>query len=301
MSDLKLFRISTSAVREERVTSVALEKSLQTLIERHLDEILGIKFLASEFSTGKDHAGRIDTLGIDENGFPAIIEYKRSLNQNVINQGLFYLDWLLDHRGDFKTLVVDRYGNSVADKIDWSSPRLLCISGDFNKHDEYAVKQIDRNIQLIRYRKYGEELLLLELINQPSAPPLIFDSGTVVDKKSRVKTALEQLDSSPTEVKDLFESLRAFCVALGDDVQMNTLKFYFAFRRMKNFACVVPHQRFLSIFVPVDPETIVLREGFTRDVRQIDHLGTGKLEIRLETDRDLEEAKNLLLTAYENS
>jgi len=54
---------------------------------------LGIKFLASEYSTGKIYGGRIDTLGIDENGCPVIIEYKRALNENVINQGLFYPDF----------------------------------------------------------------------------------------------------------------------------------------------------------------------------------------------------------------
>ena len=65
----------------------------QGLIEKHLDELLGIKFLASEYSTGKIYGGRIDTLGIDENGCPVIIEYKRALNENVINQGLFYPDF----------------------------------------------------------------------------------------------------------------------------------------------------------------------------------------------------------------
>lgn len=76
---------------------MALEKSLQSLIDQNLDTFLGIRFLASEYSTGKTHGGRIDTLGIDENGCPCIIEYKRASNENVINQGLFYLDWLLDH------------------------------------------------------------------------------------------------------------------------------------------------------------------------------------------------------------
>ena len=66
--------------------------------------------LASEYSTGPKHGGRIDTLGIDENGNPVIIEYKRATNENVINQGLFYLDWLLDHRAEFKLLVMERLG-----------------------------------------------------------------------------------------------------------------------------------------------------------------------------------------------
>jgi RecB family endonuclease NucS len=58
-------------------------------MEKNLEPLLSIRFLASEYSTGKTHRGRIDTLGIDENGCPVIIEYKRALNENVINQGLF--------------------------------------------------------------------------------------------------------------------------------------------------------------------------------------------------------------------
>lgn len=78
MSDIKLFRVDGNQVRELEGTSVALEKSLQDLIEKHLDVFLGVSFLATEYSTGKTHAGRIDTLGIDENGCPVIIEYKRA-------------------------------------------------------------------------------------------------------------------------------------------------------------------------------------------------------------------------------
>jgi hypothetical protein len=56
--------------------------------------LLGVRFLATAFTTSN---GRIDTLGL-ENGCPVILEYKRAANENVINQGLFYLDWLMDHR-----------------------------------------------------------------------------------------------------------------------------------------------------------------------------------------------------------
>lgn len=89
MSDLKIFKLSSDHVTELAVSSMALEKSLQSLIEKHLDTFLGITFLASEFSTGSKTGGRMDTLGIDENGAPVIIEYKKASNANVINQGLF--------------------------------------------------------------------------------------------------------------------------------------------------------------------------------------------------------------------
>src|SRR5919199_5538654 len=131
MSDIKLFQMHGDTVMQLQGTSVAVEKSLQDLIECHLDTFLGVRFLAHEYKTGKTHGGRIDTLGIDENGYPVIIEYKRALNENVINQGLFYLDWLMDHKADFKLLVMSRLGKDQADNIEWSKPRLLFIAGDF--------------------------------------------------------------------------------------------------------------------------------------------------------------------------
>src|SRR5208282_5737121 len=165
MADMKLFRLDKDDVTEIAVRSVSVEKTLQSLIERHLDKFLSVRFLASEYSTGKTYKGRIDTLGIDENGCPVIIEYKRALNENVINQGLFYLDWLMDHKAEFKLLVLERFGKETADAIEWTSPRLLCIAGDFTKYDSHAVQQMNRNIELIRYRLYGKNLLLFDLVN----------------------------------------------------------------------------------------------------------------------------------------
>jgi hypothetical protein len=166
MSDIKLFRIDGGAALELRGSALAVEKSLQTLIERNLETLLGVRFLATEHATGKAHGGRIDSLGLDENGSPVIIEYKRATNENVINQGLFYLDWLVDHRGDFTMLVMTTLGKAAADEVDWSAPRLVCIAGDFTRYDEHAVAQIGRHIELYRYRSYGEGFFVLELVNR---------------------------------------------------------------------------------------------------------------------------------------
>ena len=86
----------------------------------------------------------MDSIGIDENHCPVIFEYKRSMKENVINQGLFYLNWLLDHKDSFKVLVIEKLGLKEADKIDWTMPRVVCIAGDFTKYDESAIKQILR-------------------------------------------------------------------------------------------------------------------------------------------------------------
>lgn len=63
-------------------TSVSVEKSLQVLFEKNLETLLSIRFVESEYSTGPVHRGRIDTLGIDEDHAPVIIEYKRATNEN---------------------------------------------------------------------------------------------------------------------------------------------------------------------------------------------------------------------------
>jgi len=304
MGEIKLFRTSKDKVEEIKGDSVALEKSLQILIEKHLEELMGIRFLASEYSTGNVHRGRIDTLGIDENGCPVIIEYKRALNENVINQGLFYLNWLMDHKGEFELCVLKKLGKKSSEEITWNNPRLICIAGNFTKYDENAVQQMNRNIELIRYRRFGDELLLFELMNAASADIENEKQSVRSGQKNYVyKTVGEMLESSPTDLKDIFEALQAFLLALGDDVQERQMKFYFAFKRIKNFACVEvhPQTKKLLVYVKVDPTQIDLESNFTRDVREIGHYGTGDLEITIRSLQDVEKAKYLLEKSYDAS
>jgi predicted transport protein len=303
MGDIKLFQMSDSGVQELEGHSVSVEKSLQALIEKQLEPLLGVRFLASEYSTGKAHGGRIDTLGIDENCSPVIIEYKRALNENVINQGLFYLDWLMDHRGDFELLVLKHFGEKTAETIEWSTPRLLCIAGDFTKYDEHAVQQISRNIELIRYRRFGEALLLLELVNATSGVSEGITDSSKGGPGAQIKyaTVTELLEKADTKLTDLFETLKSFLLALGDEVQMKTLKFYFAFKRLKNFTCVEVHPQAekLLVYLKINPDDIELTKDFSRDVRKIGHFGTGDLEISIRSEDDLERAKPLILKSYE--
>jgi predicted transport protein len=256
--------------------------------------------VATEYVTGRVHGGRIDTLGLDDNNCPVIIEYKRALNENVISQGLYYLDWLMDHQGEFTLQVQRRLGPEWAEQIDWSGPRLLCIAGDFTRYDEYAVLQIPRNIELLRYRRYGGDLLLLELVRASTTVPnprRVHVSETSKEKQPAAATA--ETGGEPNVLHDLWESLKAFLLALGDDVQMKELEQYVAFRRLKNFACVKPRSKDLQVWTRLDPSSVALEEGFTRDVSQLGHAGTGDLEIRIQTKADLERAQPLPGRAYQ--
>lgn len=304
MSDLKLFQTKGGTLVELESSWTPLERGLQTLFENNLETLLGVRFLASEYVT--THGGRMDTLGIDENGYPVIIEYKRDRSENVINQGLFYLDWLMDHRGDFEILVRDRYGKDAADEIEWSAPRLICIAADFTKYDTHAVKQMSRNIELVRYRKFGNDLLLLELLTAVSATPQatpVAEPGSGHVGANKYKTISEMMSGAGHELANLYSDVEIFLLGLGDDVTKKTLRFYFAFRRIKNFACVEVKTSLdvVRLYLKIDPDSIELEEGFTRDVRNIGHFGTGDLEVTLKSHDDFERAKPLIVQSYEAS
>lgn len=57
----------------------------------------------------------------------------------------------------------------------------------------------------------------------------------------------------------------------------------------------------ITLYVRVNPDTVTLQEGFTRDVRNVGHFGTGDLEITLQGMADLDRAKDLIVRAYDES
>ncbi|AZK97580.1 hypothetical protein B7R87_29605 [Streptomyces tsukubensis] len=65
---------------------------MQGFVEAHMEIMLGVWFLANEYSTGAVHGGRIDSLDLDENGAPVIVECERATDARVIHQGLTCAD-----------------------------------------------------------------------------------------------------------------------------------------------------------------------------------------------------------------
>lgn len=225
----------------------------------------------------------------------------------VINQGLFYMDWLVKHPKDFAWLVLETFGKKVADELDWSQPRLICIAQDFSRYDEFAIKQMPANIDLIRYRIYENNHLLFELVNSSNDDVVKTTSHNASENKKdhgsnkKVKTVLEKLDVASPAIKSLYETLDDYLLSLGDDVQKKTLMHYIAYRRLKNFASVQFNFNKIMIYVNIDAENIKLEKGFTRDVRNLGHFGTGKLEITIKNIEELEKAKPLIQQSLENS
>ena len=294
MAELKLFEIKDQ-IKERTSSEVTLEKNLQSLIENNMELFFGVRFLKSEYTITN---GRMDSIGIDENNSPVIFEYKRSTSENVINQGLFYLDWLLDHKADFKLLVIEKLGMEAANQIDWSVPCVICIANDFTKYDVHAVNQMQRNIKLVRYKKYDNDLILFEHLNTPVLKPVHQESTDEEKKVNGQKTHLEKLASVSQTVKNLYLSVCDYIESLGDDVVANQLKLYLAYKKVQNIVCIEVYSKQIILYLKLHPESVKLEEGFTRDMRSVGHYGTGDLQVTIKNANDFEKSKPLIERAY---
>ena len=72
---MPIFKTQNGKLVKLSILSISKEKELQTLVEANLDEVMGMHFLATEYTTTS--GGRIDTLAVDYTGAPVIIEYKK--------------------------------------------------------------------------------------------------------------------------------------------------------------------------------------------------------------------------------
>src|SRR5690348_14106116 len=99
---MPLFQIAKDKLSPVAQAHFLAEKELQRLIEANLGPVFSCRLVASEFSTGPQHAGRIDTLALSEDNNPVIVEYKKVESSELINQSLYYLSWIHDHHGDFQ-------------------------------------------------------------------------------------------------------------------------------------------------------------------------------------------------------
>ncbi|MDX1948994.1 MAG: hypothetical protein SFT90_00655 [Rickettsiales bacterium] len=204
MLDVKLFKFINDKTLEIKEDFSGNEKSIQKIFESNLESLLNIYFLETEFSTGYHHGGRIDTLGLDANNCPVVIEYKKNSDANVITQGLYYLDWLFDHQSDFRDLVKHKLGEEKANYINFAQSRLICISREFNKFDFSAIQHINKNIDLIKYRKFQDNVFYIETIDPKNIirkPIKVLHNNKVNNKITIQKNEAEQEEKSRFENK----------------------------------------------------------------------------------------------------
>ncbi|TWU27553.1 DUF5655 domain-containing protein [Bythopirellula polymerisocia] len=306
---MPLFTIARESLSAVEQTNFAIEKTLQNLIEANLQTVFNCRLIASEFSTGQQHAGRIDTLGLSEDNNPVIIEYKKVESSELVTQSLYYLHWIYDHRGDFEVAARNSLGSV---EVDWSDIRVICIAPNYKKYDLFAVQVMDTQLELWTYRLFKNDSLYLEEVLHKSSSistndrtgekdPKMVAAGkkAAITRATGSYTVDSLVEGKPENIKSLVEVVREYILALDPSIEESPKKFYVAYKISQNIACMEIQKQRILVFVKLDPEEVNAPPGLSRNVSAIGHFGTGDLELSIRSVDDFEKVKDLIEMAYQ--
>ncbi|MCK4406705.1 MAG: hypothetical protein KAV44_03420 [Bacteroidales bacterium] len=303
---MAIFEIKDNKVNRIKPTDFSIEKDLQNLVEQNLEIFFNCRFIATEFSTGSIHSGRIDTLAISEDNNPVIIEYKKVASSELINQSLYYLHWITDHKGDFQVAVNKSLNENI--KIDWSEIRVICIAPEFKKYDLHAVQMMGSNIELWQYKIFENGIISIDEVFRKSAPqnhtssdtngksPIMVEAGkkAAQTRKTATYSIDEHLNKVNRDLVDLFNEIREYIVNLDSSIEETPKKYYIAYKTTQNFVCIEAQKKKLILFLKLNPDEIEKLPKQARDVRNIGHFATGDLELTIKNINDFKETKELI-------
>ncbi len=309
---MPLFQIDGKKLDLIRSTNFRIEKDVHALIEKNLQTVFNCRFIASEFATSIEHAGRIDTLALSEDNNPVIIEYKKVESSELINQSLYYLSWIYDHKGDFQVVANEKLGNNI--EIDWSDVRVICLAPGYKKYDLHAVQMMGANIELWQYRLFENGALYLEEVFRRQASVGV-DVGAVETGKNPVmiaagkKAAITRATGSYTfeqhlknvdkKIKEIVLDIREFILGLDDSIEENPKKFYVAYKAIQNFVCMEVKKGKVVLYLKLNPNELNGMPSNARDVREIGHYGTGDFELTVIKPEEAEEANKFIQMSFQ--
>ncbi len=309
---MAIFEIEKGNAKRVRLSEFKLEKDLQRLIEENMEIIFNCRLIATEFSTGNIHSGRIDSLAISEDFNPVIIEYKKVASSDLINQSLYYLHWIRDHKGDFQVAANKALAKNI--EVDWSDIRVICIAPEYKKYDLHAVQVMGANIELWQYKLYENGILNIEEVYKRTNTilrevgdfneknPVMVEAGkkAAITRKNAVYTIEEHFDNLDKSLVDLFNTVRDYITSLDSSIEELPKKNYIAYKTSQNFTCLQTYKRKLTLYLKLNPDEVKPIPAQCRDVRNIGHYGTGEFELIIKDLIDFEETKYLINEAYKN-
>lgn len=231
---MAIFEIDKGKVKRVWLSDFKLEKDLQKLVEDNLETIFNCRLIATEFSTGNIHSGRIDSLAISEDNNPVIIEYKKVASSDLINQSLYYLHWIKDHKGDFQIAANKAVGKNV--DVDWSDIRVICLAPEYKKYDLHAVQVMGANIELWQYKIYENGIFNVEEVYKRTSSsitsnqetngfngknPIMVEAGkkAALTRKIASYTVEEHFEGLSEDMQGLFNSVRDFVIDLDGSIE----------------------------------------------------------------------------------
>ena len=292
---MPLFQVKNKKVAQVSVdfSQFKNEAALRDFFAENLEDLLGLKFLAKEYAT-KD--GRIDTIAIDEMGVPVVIEYKWDEKDNILPQGLFYIDWLKENKRLFEHLVADKLGKG--NKVQWNNPRLLLIARGFDRYTMSAVRQVKNSVELIKYVPYSSEILFLETVYSPdTVKPATETSREKEEKTYGVDYHLNKVNAN---VKEMFYFLQEGIKNWANVEEKAEQKVGITYRTTKSFVRFEFGKSYINVLVrapryghKIDPQGMV---------KNVASFGWGyKGMIKLKSEEDLPDVINIIRQSYEST
>lgn len=278
-----------------------LEKEIQTLFEQNLTEFTGLIFVKSEFTI---KSNRIDTLAFDpESQAFVIIEYKRERNYSVIDQGVSYLNLMLEYKADF---IVEY--NETQDKplkrqdVDWSQSRIMFVSPSFTDFQKQSTNFKDLGIELWEIKRYQDGIISVNPLQKAKSAPSIKQVKTSEsDDIQKIAKEIVQYDedyhlaNKSDDIKELYEQFRDSILNLSSDLELKPSKLYLAFKKHKRtIVCLEIQKKQLRLTLNAKIGQMQDMKNISKDVSEIGHWGVGDYRIDVTDDENLEYILSLI-------
>ena len=292
---MSLFKIdSNSILKKIDRQEFKNEAELQKLVEKNLLYVMGIRFIASEYPIPN---GRIDTLGIDEDNVPVIIEYKWKKDLSAIVQGLFYLNWIMQNKKPFESIVKDKIGKDI--DVNWSTqPRLLIIAQDFDTKELSAINLMGPSVELKKYSLY-QDLFNIEDVNiVKNVKTTRIENGAETKGGDEKYTLDGILKKATIENKETFSDLRDKILAISDGVWEKVGAFYCDYRTSSTFVAVHVQKSKLKIYIKMGDQELNDPKGIANDVPKSYGYGLLNKIFVLNSKKEIDYAMKLVMQAY---
>lgn len=298
---MQLFNIIHDKLNSIDEQPFKLEKDIQNLFEKNLQTISNLKFVKSEFAV-KDY--RIDTLAYDTeaNAF-VIIEYKKGSNLSVIDQGVTYLNLMLEYKANF----IIEYNESCKEnlkrnQIDWSQSRIIFVAPAFTEYQKQSTNFKDLPIELWELKKFENNLISINPVKKSKSAPTISNvqknKNSTLAKVTREIVVYDEayhLKDHSDDVLELYDCFKNAILALSPDLEIIPQKLYIAFKRGKNNIVSIHLQnKSLKMWINAKKGFLDDPKNITKDVSQLGHWGTGDYEIIVSDSKYLEYIMSLI-------
>lgn len=302
---MKIFTSKKGQLSQLKQQKFKLEKDIQRLFEENLTLLSGYIFIRSEFSIKNS---RIDTLAFDpETQAFVIIEYKRQQNSSVVDQGISYLNLMLEYKADFIVEYNEKQKFPLKrNDVDWSQSKVIFVSPAFNDFQIQATNFKDLPIELWEVNRFDNDIITLNIINKlKSAPNIKAVSNEKREelsilKEIKVYQESDHLADKTDFIQELYESFRQAILNLDQNIEINVRKLYIAFKKDRNIADIRIQQKNLKIWINLPYGELDDPKNLAKNVSNTGHWGNGDYEITIESTQYLEYIMSLIKQAIKD-